>query len=322
MENISHYKTCKSKRNFTYGYWIVPNPGQGKPSIVLLHGFPSSSLDWDAQFTYFAKKGYGVIAPDLLGYGGTDKPLDIDAYRARGLTQDVVDVLDNEGIDTAVFIGHDCGILPLSRMINLYPEKIIASVFISFWYLPPDPDFNAEKLNAAIESSFGYWEFFSSDEATDLIKENIDSFYSLVWPKDPAIWKTDLVPKGKFKEWLENNKLGQQYPYWTDEKKKEHQARFLETGVTAPLRWYTGRVKTLQDNGDDAKIPMDRYKITHPTLFIATLQDYVCLPEVGTAIMKSYADNLEIKEIDTSHWVMFEKPDDLNETLDEFISKL
>ncbi|KAF8995113.1 Alpha/Beta hydrolase protein [Cyathus striatus] len=215
MENIATYKYCKSKGDFTYGYWLVPNLGQGKPSVVLLHGFPSFSLDWELQFTYFAKNGYGVIAPDMLGYGGTDKPLDATAYKAGGLASDLVDILDNEGIAAAIFVSHDWGILPLSRMINLYPERIIANVFISLCYMPPDPKFNVEKLNETIKQMTGESSFERVSKqkmegfrlaSMTLKLPQIDSFYSLVWPEDPAIWKTNIAPKGKLRAWLESDK--------------------------------------------------------------------------------------------------------------------
>ena len=46
--------------------------GDGPP-VVLLHGFPETSYAWCYQIPELAKK-YHVIAPDLRGYGETDKP--------------------------------------------------------------------------------------------------------------------------------------------------------------------------------------------------------------------------------------------------------
>ena len=47
--------------------------GQG-PAVVLLHGFPFTNYTWRSQIPELSKK-YRVIAPDLRGYGETDKPV-------------------------------------------------------------------------------------------------------------------------------------------------------------------------------------------------------------------------------------------------------
>jgi len=56
--------------------------------------------------TFFRGKGYGLIVPDMLGYGGTSKPTN-PAFYSNGLARDLVDILDAEGIKQAIFIGHD-----------------------------------------------------------------------------------------------------------------------------------------------------------------------------------------------------------------------
>jgi hypothetical protein len=48
----------------------------GKPAIVLVHGFGSSGDTWRNQFSVLAREGYSVYAIDLLGFGGSDKPVE------------------------------------------------------------------------------------------------------------------------------------------------------------------------------------------------------------------------------------------------------
>ena len=87
-----------------------------KPTILFLHGFPSSSFDWRRQFDYFASRGYGVVAPDLLGYGGTDKPHDVEAYTLKKQADEMAELLDCLGVEKLVSVGHD-----------LYVSRIIAA---------------------------------------------------------------------------------------------------------------------------------------------------------------------------------------------------
>jgi len=54
--------------------------------------------------------GYGIIAPDLLGYGGTDKPTNPEEYRSKLVAQDVIDVLDSvwwTWLTPVISVSHD-----------------------------------------------------------------------------------------------------------------------------------------------------------------------------------------------------------------------
>ena len=89
-----------------YGYALV-KPSGNKPYILLLHGFPSSAHDWRHQIGFLAKEGYGVIAPDLLGYGDTDKPKEPEAYRLKKMAGEAASLLDALDIKTVIGVSHD-----------------------------------------------------------------------------------------------------------------------------------------------------------------------------------------------------------------------
>ena len=55
--------------------------GQG-PLVLLLHGFPECWVSWRNQMPALAAAGFRAVAPDLRGYGKSDKPRDLDAYRS------------------------------------------------------------------------------------------------------------------------------------------------------------------------------------------------------------------------------------------------
>jgi pimeloyl-ACP methyl ester carboxylesterase len=58
-------KTIKLPSGTTYSYLYIPAK-EAKPTLLFLHGFPSSCYDWHNQITHFSKEGYGVLAPDLF----------------------------------------------------------------------------------------------------------------------------------------------------------------------------------------------------------------------------------------------------------------
>lgn len=101
----SLYKDAEVK-GVVYHYFVSPPEG-AMPTLLFCHGWPSTSFDWRFQVTFFIERGYGVIAPDMLGYGGTHAPTDLDEYRARNYCEQLVGLLDLEGIGKAVAVGHD-----------------------------------------------------------------------------------------------------------------------------------------------------------------------------------------------------------------------
>lgn len=99
-------KSTRLLNGTTYSYVRI-KPKSKKPWLLFLHGFPSSSFDWRNQIGFFSDLGYGILAPDLLGYGGTDKPTEVAAYTTKKMSEEVVAILDAEGVNRVVGVAHD-----------------------------------------------------------------------------------------------------------------------------------------------------------------------------------------------------------------------
>lgn len=84
-----------------------------KKLALCLHGFPESSYSWRYQMKLLADLGYRVWAPDLRGYGDSDKPARVADYRMQELVQDVAGLVDHFRKDApegeVVVIAHDWG---------------------------------------------------------------------------------------------------------------------------------------------------------------------------------------------------------------------
>lgn len=105
----SSYKNHSTKRGISYHYYFSPAK-DAKPTLLFLHGFPSTSLDWKYQTSFFVARGFGVIVPDLLGYGGTDKPTEPKEYAMSLMCSDIIEILDEEKYskeNKVISIGHD-----------------------------------------------------------------------------------------------------------------------------------------------------------------------------------------------------------------------
>jgi pimeloyl-ACP methyl ester carboxylesterase len=78
------------------------------PTIVLIHGFASSTLVWSKVLLELAAAGFRVIAPDLLGYGYSGKPRELD-YTIASQARMIVSLLRRLGIERAAIVGSSYG---------------------------------------------------------------------------------------------------------------------------------------------------------------------------------------------------------------------
>ncbi len=81
-----------------------------KPCIVLAHGFFGSLEDWyECDYVNMLKEGYYLILIDARGHGKSDKPTDPRKYKHRVRAQDIIMVMDKEGISKANYMGYSMG---------------------------------------------------------------------------------------------------------------------------------------------------------------------------------------------------------------------
>lgn len=101
-----HFNDFKTSRGINYRYYRV-QAQENRPTLFFCHGFPSTAYDWRHQVAFFKPLGYGIVAPDMLGYGGTDRPEETDQYRYPLQTKDFDELLEHEGLPQVVLIAHD-----------------------------------------------------------------------------------------------------------------------------------------------------------------------------------------------------------------------
>jgi pimeloyl-ACP methyl ester carboxylesterase len=97
--------------------------GEG-PLVLLLHGFPDSWSGWRRQIDAFARAGYRVVAPDLRGYGLSDKPARVVDYAIDKLSGDVAALVAALGEESTLVVGHDWGGNVAWDFAMNYPERV------------------------------------------------------------------------------------------------------------------------------------------------------------------------------------------------------
>lgn len=104
--------------------FAVDEAGEGDRVLLLLHGFPQSRIAWHPLMAPLAARGWRVIAPDLRGYGDSERPGRQSDYRIERLSEDVLAIAEAAGATRPVLVGHDWGGVVAWRTAIDYPERV------------------------------------------------------------------------------------------------------------------------------------------------------------------------------------------------------
>ncbi|MFC4918876.1 MULTISPECIES: alpha/beta fold hydrolase [Bradyrhizobium] len=108
----------------------VAEQGEG-PLVLLCHGFPEGWYSWRHQIEALAAAGYHAVAPDMRGYGKSDKPEAIDQYTIFHMIGDLVGVLDAFEAKSAIIVGHDWGAGIAWHAARLRPDRFRAAAILA-----------------------------------------------------------------------------------------------------------------------------------------------------------------------------------------------
>ena len=112
----------------------VSEQGEG-PAVLFCHGFPDTSYTWRQQMRTVASAGYRAIAPDMRGYGHSSAPVDARLYTPLQTAGDLVGLLDELQIPTAVLVGHDWGATHAWNAALMRPDRFKAVFCLSVPYV-------------------------------------------------------------------------------------------------------------------------------------------------------------------------------------------
>jgi pimeloyl-ACP methyl ester carboxylesterase len=99
------------------------------PAMILIHGFAASNLVWSKVLLEIAENGFRVIAPDLLGYGYSEKPRQFD-YTILRQAQMVVSLMKRLGIERGVVVGSSYGGAIAATIALDHPELVEKLILI------------------------------------------------------------------------------------------------------------------------------------------------------------------------------------------------
>jgi pimeloyl-ACP methyl ester carboxylesterase len=108
----------------------VEDQGSGRP-VLLLHGWPDSSDLWRNQVPFLVANGFHTIAPDLRGFGRSDRPERVSAYLLENAVADAVGILDAFDVGAADIVAHDWGAAVAWFTAMAHPDRVRKLVVLS-----------------------------------------------------------------------------------------------------------------------------------------------------------------------------------------------
>ena len=101
--------------------------GSGQP-LLLIHGFPLNRMMWRPQVAALTQAGYRVITPDLRGFG--ESRMTSAAANMSRYADDIIALIDHLCLPQAVVGGMSMGGYVLLNLLERYPERVSAAIFI------------------------------------------------------------------------------------------------------------------------------------------------------------------------------------------------
>jgi pimeloyl-ACP methyl ester carboxylesterase len=302
----------------------IAEQGTG-PVVLLCHGFPESWYSWRHQLPALAEAGYHAVAPDMRGYGGTDRPEAVDQYTQLHHVADMLGLLDALGAETAAIVGHDWGAPVAWNAALLRPDRFRAVAALSVPYTPRGNTRPTAAMAHAAGDSFMYMLYFQTPGVAEaeLEKDVRGTLRRVLWSisgdaGDAGGWHTR---KPKHSTFLEGMPDPEKLPDWLTEADLDYYAaEFERTGFRGGLNWYRNLDRTWE-----LMAAWRGARVTVPALFIAGSRDPVIARTRAAmeALSETVPGLVEVELLPgCGHWTQQERPAQVNEELIAFLDGL
>ncbi|KAJ4315602.1 hypothetical protein N0V94_005857 [Neodidymelliopsis sp. IMI 364377] len=319
-ERIEH-KTAVLN-GYTYRYlYAVPNSGKWRETVFLIHGWPDLSLGWRYQIPMLVSLGFRVVAPDMMGYGGTDAPKvppnPISLYGLKRASDDIAALAKEVNAPRIILGGHDWGGFVVWRAAQWHPQLVSHVFSVCTPYTAPNEKyFSTEQLVKGPLPQFAYQLHLASGEVEKSvddeksIRQFLRGLYGARGPNGELAFDPE---KGIIAENLE--KVGES-KVLNGEVLEYYVKQYSRHGIHPTLNWYRQR----RTNWEEDQALLDKKTIQQPVLFIQATYDSVLKPEMSKS-MDSLIPRLTRGEVAATHWALTQKPADVNLIIRQWLEK-
>ncbi|KAI1385715.1 alpha/beta-hydrolase [Hypoxylon trugodes] len=307
-----HYAELNGCR---YHYLLsLPVGGKYTQTVFLIHGWPDVSMGWRYQIPMLVANDYRVVAPDIMGLGGTDAPAPLEFYGYKRASDDIAELARQLGCKSIILGGHDWGGAIVHRTCLWHP-KLVSHVFtVCTPFFPPTEQFiSHQTLVDGPAPQLGYQLQFSGPDVEAVVKSDNDirsvlsAMYGGVTQEQKRIFDpTKGIDLAKLPLVGESRLLnGEVLDYYGKE--------FSRKGLHSGFNWYRNRRVNYEDD-----LKLEKKTIDVPCLFVFATRDLVLTKGLATG-MENHVSQLTRKELDAGHFALVEKPQEVNSILKEWL---
>jgi pimeloyl-ACP methyl ester carboxylesterase len=326
---LSEVKHCVVETNGIRMH--IAECGEG-PLAVLCHGFPESWYSWRHQLRALAEAGFRCVAPDMRGYGQTDRPEEIDQYTLLQLVGDMVGLLDALGAQQAVIAGHDWGAPVAWHSALLRPDRFRGVIALSVPFIPRRPA-RPTTLMPQNDDAFFYQLYFQAPGVAEVelerdVRLTVRSLLYSASGDAPRrendgmhLGEVGMVPRqGGFLARMVNPTL---LPSWlTEVDLAFYVNEFMRTGFRGGLNWY----RNIDRNWELLAAFADA-RVSVPALYIAGDRDLVVAFRGVDQIIRKLANFVPqlrgtLMLPGCGHWTQQERAPEVNEAMIDFLRGL
>ncbi|GAA5968925.1 hypothetical protein JCM21900_000731 [Sporobolomyces salmonicolor] len=293
-------------------------PVEQAPTVLLAHGFPDLWYGWRYQIAAFAARGWRVLCPTQLGYGDSDKPVDLEAYGHKSVAYDMNSLLDECRAKRVVVVGHDWGGMVAWRLVDYFPHRVISVASVCTPYMPPaqpsTPYTPAEEWVRTKLPNFGYQLFFQKETSAAKIERVLPQFFagnfSQATRADASRKAREAVQEGVMERivdaMIESQRQGKQLKTPPSEPEFDYYlSTFRRTGLHSALNWYRTR---LINHCDEQASQIPPFPEHIPALVLPAENDLALPPSMAEspAVRKCFpGGNLEVRVVrGADHWLL------------------
>jgi pimeloyl-ACP methyl ester carboxylesterase len=288
----------------------------------MCHGFPGLWYSWRHQLPALAAAGFRAVAPDMRGYGQTDRPPEVERYTLLHLAGDMVGVLDALQVEQAAIVGHDWGAPVAWNAALMRPDRFRAVAGLSVPYLPRGGTAPTTVMPRSAEAEFYQLYFQAPGVAEAEFERDVArSLRTLLTgrsaPGDPGMVRFG----GGF---LDGMAAPETLPAWLGEGDLAVMVEAFEhSGFAGGLNWYRNI-----DRNWELMAPFAGAPIAVPALYMGGDHDLVVrFMGGGERIidrLKRSAPHLRDAVIlpNCGHWTQQERPEEVNAALLKFLRGL
>ncbi|KAI0108555.1 putative epoxide hydrolase [Nemania sp. FL0031] len=304
------------------------------PLIFFIHGWIGTGITWKAQIDAFAALGFRVVAPDMPGYGKSTARRVVDDYCQEAIVEGLMALLEAQGRDAAIWVGHDWGAGVTSSVATQHPEAVKALVTLCVPFRTIElgwqgflPLINREIYSAEYE--FGQWDYMKFyeegfEKCIEWFESDIAGFCNI------ATQRSSEIPTSRFATMFATiRKTGGWFGGMPKPPPVEATGPSMlapevfnsfvndmkKTGFWPGSAYYLHHKRNAEYNGKKLG------KLTQPVMFIHAKWDLVCDTKTSRLAepMRKACSNLTEVTIDSDHCPQYEKPAEVNAALCRFI---